>query len=297
MRKLLAVMVLLPTLAHADEQVLATTDEWAAQQQVERERAHPYWDTCKKVWQRSPYVVAGWNQGFYIPPSSFPSPPAPAAPTGGGSGGSLGGGGRPEILLVLAVVALAIAPIIVYAVDSDADPLTTERFYCPEFSFGASGGVQVSTGAGAQPFGLGVAKLRAEVGYVGGMAELGLAGLPGAGLTGSFSAHFLLRAKPKKHIEGALALGGRRAIGPGGTLDGVEVALPHTYVFDRDGYRKLGLELMPRFFWNRSGLDVGADLNLVIPVADVLQVRVGGAVFTHAQQIQLGATAGVNAYF
>lgn len=294
MRTIMAVMMLVPALARADgsEAVIAAPER----QQVD-ERGRPYWETCKHVWTRTPYVAFRVDHPLFLPDVTLPSSSSGTAPSGGGSslGGVGSGGGRPEALLVLAVIALAVLPIIVYAFDDDADPLTLERFYCPELNFSAMGGVHIPTGAGQRINGLGIAKLRADVGYVGGMAELELAPNNGT-LAPSFSAHFLLRAKPKAHIEGALALGARRATGPGGTLDGFEVALPHTYVFSRDGYRKLGLELMPRVFWNRRGIDAGADLNVVIPIADVLQLRVGAGAFSHASSTQFTASAGLNAF-
>jgi hypothetical protein len=297
MRTIMAVMMLAPALAHAGSGEELTEHETPEV----REPARPYWDTCRLVWQRSPSIVPRLEGPLYLPPGAIPSTPAPAPSSGGGGGGSglsgLSGGGKGlgEALLVLAVVAVAVLPIIIYVVDDDADPLTLERFYCPEFSFSAMGGVQLPTRSGQQFFGLGFARVRADVGYLGAMAEAELAPQNGT-LSGGFAAHFLLRPVPKKHLEGALAIGGRRAIGPGGTLDGVEIGLPHTYVFMRDGYRKLGLELFPRLMWSRAGLDAGADLNLVIPIADVLQLRAGAGVFSFAQSIQFSASAGLTAH-
>ena len=302
MRTLMAVMTLLSAasaLADGDEafQPPPVVEAQPEQQVV----ASPYWSTCRQIWTRSPYV------GVHTPwivPGDLRVPSTSSGSSGAGSSGSTGGGGSFSggsgagagyAILALAVVALAVLPIVVYAVDSEADPLTMERFYCPEFNFTANGGVQIPTGAGQNIVGLGVAKIRADIGYVGGMAELGI--MPSGNSVGAtFSAHFLVRPPPKAHIEGALALGGRRAIGPGGTLDGFEIALPHTYVFNRDGYKKMGLELMPRVFINRTGLDVGADLSFVAPLADVLQVRVGIGAFSHGKQVQLTASAGLVAH-
>lgn len=268
--------------------------------------ASPYWSTCRQIWTRSPYVgmhtpwlVQGDLRGVGSSSGSGSSGSSGTGSSGGGSSGGSGlsggsGAGAGYAILALAVVALVALPIIVYAVDSEADPLTMERFYCPEFNFTANGGVQVPTGPGSI-VGLGVAKIRADIGYLGGMAELGI--MPSGNSVGAtFSAHLLVRPPPKAHLEGALALGGRRAIGPGGALDGLEVALPHMYVFNRDGYKKMGLELMPRVFFNRSGIDVGADLSFVAPLADVLQVRVGIGAFSHAKQVQLTASAGLVAH-
>jgi len=262
------------------------------QQQVEEQR--PYWDKCRAIWVRSPYVVNASTPIFVPSGRGLPSAPAPSG--GGGSGGGLsgvgGGGGRPEAFLVLAVVALAVLPFIVYAVDSEADDLTLERFYCPELSFTAMGGAQLPVTGPGQTVGLGVAKVRLDIGYLGVMSELGL--MPSSSsLSSAFSAHLLVRPPPKAHVEGALALGVRRAIGPGGAVDGVELALPHMYVFKRDGYKKLGLEVMPRVMFRRGGFDVGGDLTLAIPIADVLQGRIGAGAFSVLGQTQLTASVGL----
>jgi hypothetical protein len=233
-------------------------------------------------------------------PGNFPLSSSGPGTSSGSSGstsfgtGGGGGSGHPEVWLMLAVLAVAVLPFVVYAVDSEADGLTIDRFFCPEFSFTAMAGVQTSTRGAEPPVALGVAKLRTTIGYIGVMGQVDIA--PARSPIGSFSAHFLLRPQPKKHIEGGVALGGRRQAGPGGVLDGFEIALPHEYVFKRDGYRSLGLELMPRVFFNRNGVDMGVDVAMVIPVADILQLRVGGSVFSHFSQTQLGASAGLTAH-
>lgn len=310
MRTLMAVMTLLsalPAFAGENEafEPQPVDPQPQAQQQVV---ASPYWSTCKDIWTRSPYVgvhtpwLIQGNLGGTTVSGGSSGGGSSGSGSGGSGTGSSGGGfsggsgaGAGYAILALAVVAIAALPIIVYAVDSDADALTMERFYCPEFNFTANGGVQIPTGAGQSIVGLGVAKIRADIGYLGGMAELGI--MPSGNSVGAtFSAHLLVRPPPKAHIEGALALGGRRAIGPGGALDGFEVGLPHTYVFTRDGYKKMGLELMPRVFINRTGVDIGADLSFIAPLADVLQVRVGIGAFSHAKQVQLTASAGLVAH-
>jgi hypothetical protein len=125
------------------------------------------------------------------------------------------------------------------------------------------------------------------------MAEVDMTPVYGLG---AFAAHLLVRPPPKAHIEGALAIGARRATGPGGAIEGFELALPHTYVFHRDGYKKLGLEVMPRVFWHTRGWDVGADLNMVIPLVDVLQLRVGTGLFSYIGKVQFTASAGLTAH-
>lgn len=293
MRVLLALLVLSPAAALAADE--------PAEQNVSAER--PYWDNCRNIYGRHAYSSIRVDVPLFAPGSfSGSSSASSTGSSGGGTSGATsgsgssfsGGSGHPEALLVLAVIAIAALPFIIYAVDSDADGLTRERFFCPEFSFSAMGGVQAATNAGESAVGIGIAKVRAQVGYVGAMAEVNIA--PARQPVGAFSAHFLLRVVPKAHIEGALALGGRRQMGPGGLLDGFEVALPHMYVFSRNGYRAFGLELMPRVFWNKRGIDAGADLNLVVPLADILQLRVGVAAFSHASQTQLSAAAGLTVH-
>ncbi|MBL8950716.1 MAG: hypothetical protein JNK82_08065 [Myxococcaceae bacterium] len=269
-----------------------------SEQNVEQER--PYWDKCKQIWVRSPYVVSV-NTPIFVPgsvsgsSSGFGGSRSSGSSSGGSfSLGSGGGGGKPEALLVLAVVLIAAIPFIVYAVDSEADALTMEQFYCPDFSFSALGGAQLPIQGAGSAVGVGIAKFRADVGYVGVMAELGIMPSSNASVPAlPFSAHFLVRPPPKAHIEGALALGARRAISSAGVVDGFELGLPHMYVFKRDGYRKLGLEVMPRVLIRRGGFDVGADLAMSIPVADVLQARVGAGVFSVLGQAQFTASVGL----
>jgi hypothetical protein len=198
-------------------------------------------------------------------------------------------------LLVLAVVVIAALPFIVYAVDDDADALTRQRFACPEGSFTMMGGALFPSG-GASASAVLTARVRSTYMYFGGDAEVSVANA-GTNPAGSFSAHLLVRPPPKQHIEGALALGVRRQAGPGGFLDGADIALPHEYVFFRDGYKHLGLELSPRVFINTRAVDVGVEGNVVIPIVDFVQLRVGGQVFTHAGAIQATFTGGLSAWF
>src|SRR5262245_11885923 len=103
MRTIMAVMILLPALAHADDVVAAPQ----AQQVTQDHR--PYWDTCRHVWARAPYVAYRLDAPLYVPNAVSVPTGTPTPSGGGGTGasiGSLGGGGRPEALLILAVVAL-----------------------------------------------------------------------------------------------------------------------------------------------------------------------------------------------
>src|SRR5256885_2365560 len=128
MRSLLAAVLLIPVAA------LAEGDQVASER--------PYWSRCGDIYMRRPFVGIRFDAPFIAPGGSYSSS------GGGGGGGSSfspgalsGGGGKgAEALLVLAVVAAALLPFIIYALDSDADALTIDRFHCPEFQFSAMAG-------------------------------------------------------------------------------------------------------------------------------------------------------------
>ncbi len=259
----------------------------------------PYWEHCTDIWQHRQITAAPFNAALYGP--IVPTPDAIPPPVGGAHAnvsaplsGAAGGGGHPAVWLAIAVIVVAALPIVVYVVDDDADPLTHDRFYCPEFSFSGGGGVQAPANGTSPAIGLMTSRVRATVGYFGVDATADIA--PQVDGVGAFSAHFLLRPLSKAHIEGALAIGVRRQAGPGGMLDGFDLALPHQYVFWRSGYRSLSLELVPRMFINRKAVDAGLDGNFLIPIVDALQLRVGGTVFSHAGATQFGASTGFTVF-
>src|SRR5688572_18757531 len=104
MRALMAVMVLVPQLVLAQDQ------------QIDN---RPYWSTCQQIWTRSPYVRVDAPLYFATGTFSGSSLPSGGGSSGGsggstsfGSGFSSGGGKGAEVLLVLAVVALAVLPFI-----------------------------------------------------------------------------------------------------------------------------------------------------------------------------------------
>jgi hypothetical protein len=296
MRTLMAILLVAPLVAGAQEQ----------QPQQGQVDDRPYWERCQNIMRMQPYVpyrvdvplrIAGdvaagsaRSSGGGASGGGGSKGGAPLIGGGGGGGGNLG-----YAVLVLAVVVIAALPIIIYAVDGEADPLTQQRFACPEFNFSMMGGASfASSGYGTS--GLLTARLRTTIQYFGADAEVDVS--PVTTPAGSFSAHLLFRPPPKKHIEGALAVGVRREAGPGGVLTGVDVGLPHEYVFWREGYKHFGLELTPRVFVHSAkGVDAGVEANLVIPLADFMQIRAGGQVFSHGGLIQGALAAGLSAWF
>ena len=63
-----------------------------------------------------------------------------------------------------------------------------------------------------------------------------------------------------------------------------------------DLLQKMGLEVMPRVFWNRLAFDAGADITFVMPLIDVLELRAGVGAYSHAKQVQFTASAGLTAH-
>jgi hypothetical protein len=260
-------------------------------QQITHQR--PGWERCRSIMRMQPYYAGG---GPYLPVAGG-SVPAPSAPLSGGGGsfhGASGGGsGSGYAFLVLAVIVVAALPFIIYAIDDDADPLTADRYYCPEFHFTTLGGAAFpSTG---DPSGIFSLRMKTSYAFIGGDFEIAAATTQTP--INTWSTHVLFRAPPKKHLDGALALGIRQQGGPGGYLFGADLGLPHEYVFFRDGYKHFGLELTPRVFINTHKVDVGVESNIVIPIVDFLEVRLGGQLYTHAGNIQAVAGGGLSAWF
>src|SRR5207302_3362380 len=139
-----------------------------------------------------------------LPSGSTSSPSSANAPLSG-----LGGGGDGKACLVIAVVVIAALPIIVYAVDDDADPDTLARYQRLEPRFELySGATSTSDPHLWAPLAGGRASL--------GSGALGLDASLESTLDpryyGAADVHLLLRPPPKQHIEGALALGARRVV-------------------------------------------------------------------------------------
>lgn len=211
--------------------------------------------------------------------------------SGSSSGGSSvgGGGGDGKALLVIAVLVAIALPIVVYAIDDDAPPIVAQRWGCPSFQLDLLGGVD--TGAafpGARP--MGQSRFTMAFGVVGGDVSFDLS--PAA--VSSFATHLLLRLMPKAHVEGGLAAGYRRLVTAGGQVrEGFDVGLPHRYAFWRDDLRTFGLELRPSLMFGPSGIDASLEGAVLVPILELLHLRVGGRVFSYGNAIVFGGQAGI----
>jgi hypothetical protein len=203
-------------------------------------------------------------------------PPPPSGSSGGSSGGGGGGGslniGDGKALLVLAVVALAVLPIIIYAVDEDAPAVVEQRFHCPTFGFDMVGGVDLGDAIGTR--GSGSGRLNFGVGYFGSDFQFDLS----AGSINSWAGHLLLRIAPKNHLEPNVALGFKSMTLGNTTHMGLEFGVPHRYVLWREGLRQFSLEIRPMVLVGAFGFDVGVEGALVIPLVEPLHLRAGGKV-------------------
>lgn len=224
--------------------------------------------------------------GEVIIPLSGPGGPPPP-PSGSTVPLPSGGGDEGKAWLIVAVVAVAAAPVVLYAVDNPAPRLVLQRFACPTFSLdllgGADNGGAGSTGAQgfvSTRFTFGVGHVATDFQYDG--APNGVS---------AFAAHLLVRATPKEHIEGGLAIGYRRSVYGDRIEDGLELGLPHRYALWRDGLRTLALELRPSLLVG-SSLEPMLEGAFLFPLAQVLHLRVGGRVYTFQGDVLWGLSAG-----
>lgn len=218
--------------------------------------------------------------------------PAPGPTPRGGTGRaspSFGGGGSAQGALVLAVVLAAALPVAIYLLDGESEPIVRQRFFCPSFRF--EGGAAGETSA-HQPGFRPVATGRFTFGYAYGGADFQLDWAGAA--TSTLAAHALLRLPPRQHVEGALALGYRRAVLGGSVRDGLELGLPHRYALFRDGLRTVGLDVRPMLSVGPRGLDAALEVMLVVPLAEVLHLRGGGRVGSFGPEVLWGFGGGLD---
>jgi hypothetical protein len=203
---------------------------------------------------------------------------------------SVSSGGKDDkaALLVLAVVAVMVLPVVVYAVDAPAPRLVLQRFRCPTFSLDMVGGADSgaalyngSSGFVSTRFTFGVGHIATDFQYD-----------AAASAVSAFAAHLLIRPIPKEHVEGGFAIGYRRSVFNGRMEEGLEVGLPHRYALWRDGLRTLSLELRPLLMVG-ARIEPSLEAAFLVPLADVLHLRVGGRVFTFQGDLLWGLSAGL----
>jgi hypothetical protein len=215
-------------------------------------------------------------------------------PISGGSGGApalpvTSKGSDEKAWLVAAVLAAIALPAVVYAYDKPAPRLVLQRFQCPTFSLDFVGGVDKGPATfGDGSYGFVSTRLGFGVGHVAG--DFQYDGAPSS--VSAFSTHLLLRPTPREHIEISVALGYRRSVLDYRVQDGFEVGLPHRYTFWRDGLRSFAFEVRPLLMLG-SSIEPSLEAAFLIPLAQVLQLRAGGRVYTFAGDLHWGLSTGL----
>lgn len=215
-------------------------------------------------------------------------------PLGGQSSGApalpaVSGGNDDKAWLVVAVVAVMLLPVVVYAVDRPAPRLVLQRFRCPTFSLDLLGGADNGTAAGGGSGGFVSTRLLFGVGHL--ASDFQYDAAPNA--VSAFSAHLILRPTPREHVEGGFAIGYRRSILGGGMQEGLEIGVLQRYALWRDGLRTLALDLRPLLLIG-ARLEPSLEAAFLIPLAEVLHLRAGGRVFTFAGDLHWGLSAGLS---
>lgn len=260
-----------------------------------------YWQRCfavpAQVWVPMPtgrYLMVSGVRAQQPLSTFHAAAPVPPAPTGNTStpgsssgGGGLGNLGDGKALLIIAVVLVAALPIVLYVFDDDAPAVVEQRFHCPTFSFDAVGGADLRA-AGA--FGAGSGRFTFGYSYFGADVQLDLS----AGSVTAWASHLMLRLGPKKHLAPNLAFGFRSMTMDGVTRSGLEVGVPHRYVFFREGVREVSLELRPTLMFGLGAVDVGLEAGVIVPLVEPIHLRVGGRVQSFGEEVFGGVNAGLN---
>lgn len=213
-----------------------------------------------------------------------------ASSSSSGSGSSVGSGGSGDgkAILVLAVLVAVALPVVIYAIDDDAPRIVQQRFECPSFQLDLMGGVDTGVAfPGAN--GMGQGRFTMGMGYFGADAQFDLS--PNA--VSVFNSHLMARLTPKAHLELSIAAGYRRLTVGNSVRQGFDLGVPHRYVFNRDDLKSFGFELRPALTFGPLGIDASLEGALVIPLLEVLHLRVGGRVFSFGNAIVVGANAGL----
>jgi len=241
-----------------------------------------YFESCFGVPRvgSGPFGIAG---EIVIPIGGQSSDGPPSVPISSGS--------RDEkAWLVVAVLAAMALPVVLYAVDKPAPRLVLQRFRCPTFTLDVLGGADNGGSAlGDGAFGFVSTRFSFGVGHV--AADFQYDGAPRA--VSAFSTHLLVRATPRDHVEGGLAIGYRRSVLRDRIQDGLEIGLPHRYALWRDGLRTVALELRPLLLLG-SGVEPSLEAGFLFPLAQVLHLRVGGRVYTFEGDLLWGLSAGLS---
>jgi hypothetical protein len=196
----------------------------------------------------------------------------------GGSSSSSGGGDGAVVLVVLAVVVAAALPFIFYALDDDAPPDVEGRFHCPSFELDLRGGVEGDSVSGPSvPFS---ARLRAGTSWLQVMTQFDVAPWSEQRSLLNATVAAVVRFTPRKHVELGISAGYRSLILRDEWRPGFEAAIPHEYVFFRDGASQVGLEVRPAVFVWRGGVDLSLDAALRIPLGPYVTASLGGRVFS-----------------
>jgi hypothetical protein len=238
----------------------------------------------------SVYIAPRYGLGFS--PIGLPvTPPVPTPPPSSNSSNSSSSGGLSDAkaFLVLAVVAIAVAPVIVYAIDDDAGPLVQQRFQCPSFSIEAFGAGQTSSAWRDQLLPSFSLRTLFGIGHFG--ADYFFEISPGG--INTHAAHLSLRFTPKEHIEASVSVGFRMNSANGQIRDGVEFGVPHEYFFWRDGLTSLGVELRPTLLVGARGVDAALETYLVSRPHELIQIKVGGRVMSFGEPLVWSFNGGV----
>lgn len=237
-----------------------------------------YYESCFGVPKVGPAPFGIYGQvPIPIGGESSGGPPAPSVPK------------DEKAWLVVAVVAAIALPVVIYAVDKPAPRLVLQRFQCPTFNLEILGGADNGSSIGVRSSGFVTTRFGFGVGHV--AADFQYDASPAA--VSAFAAHLLLRPTPRDHVEGGLAIGYRRSVLGARVQEGLEVGLPHRYALWRDGLRTLGLELRPLLLLG-SRVEPSLEAAFLVPLADVLHLRVGGRVFTFEGDLLWGLSGGLS---
>ena len=231
-------------------------------------------------------------------PQATPAPDksSSGASAGGGIGnlgscsGGGGGGGDGVVILAAVVVGAALLPVIVYIVDSDPSPEAQAKWD------GFSSRVVVYGGTTTEP------GPDQSVGFIGGRAQIGyqLVGFeaaiessPTPSRYALADAALMLRLPPRSHVELSFAVGGKVLALNGQSMMGVEIAVPHRYLFGELFQGRVAFDVRPSVAFNANDLALMIDGGLQIPLPGPLSARIAGRVYNLDHDIEVSAFGGL----